>query len=97
MNDDEETEEVELPNWRFSMWDIVGIFLAGFGGMCMTFGSWMQVFSREFQAMANYKRDRRILREARRKENRNLRQYQRHQREIASKLNQMVELKEETP
>lgn len=48
--------EQELPNWRFSGWDVVGILIAGAAGMCTVSGQCLNLLSREFCAMANYSR-----------------------------------------
>lgn len=50
-------QQIYLPNWSFKVTDIVGISFAGAAGVLMSTAQMCQLLSREFQAAANYGRD----------------------------------------
>lgn len=48
--------EQPIPSWRFSIWDVIGVTLTTAGGVFSVLGQGFTLMSREFAAMANYRR-----------------------------------------
>lgn len=59
---------VELPSWRFSLWEVAGITTFMAAGVLDRVANGLGLFAREFQAMANNSRQTFDLREAERKQ-----------------------------
>lgn len=67
--DHEEVQEHPLypggiPTWRFSWWDMAGVFATGVGGLFTMVGQTGNLLAREFMAAANWSRQQREQREA---------------------------------
>lgn len=66
--DGEETELAYVGGWRFSPWAIAGIMTGNFGDAVQAIGRGFVAIAREFDAMAEWRRNRFDYKEAQREE-----------------------------
>lgn len=81
---------VELPTWKFSLWDVAGITTTGIAGLFTVTGQALNLLSREFSAMANWKRQTHDIRQAEAARREAVEAYEAHQREMAKALERLT-------
>ncbi len=81
----------ELPTWRFSIWDVVGIGFFGIANVLTVTGNAFGLLSRECAAMANWTRQNHDLKVAEAQRKAADEAHLAHQRQMAETLRGIVE------